>query len=215
MTDETDTTSEVARVLGDAQAGEMHWRRADGSMGEYAGPLRDLGHGIPRPDHGPGIRRALFDLAFGYVSGFPVRDILAYVFPGSFREAPVLEATADPQIATQAPAEQPQPSSGGNGTGGGLGERLRALGTGQTRSLRKELREIADEVDRTEEARDLHRADANSLLQQKDQWRDSANVAEAQVERVRAQLVRMTKSSDEGTRRHGSGLLRILDGEAS
>lgn len=37
--------------------------------------------------------------------------------------------------------------------------------------------------------------------------------ARAQVERVRAQCVRMTKSSDEKTQRHGNALLHILDGE--
>ena len=56
-----------------------------------------------------------------------------------------------PWIDAQEAAEQPHAPSGGNRTGGGLGERLRALGTGQTRSLRKDLREIADEVDRLEE----------------------------------------------------------------
>ena len=75
--------------------GEVAWRRADGTTGKYTGPIRELGQGIPRGDSGPGIRRALFDLAFGYVSGFPVRDILAYVFPGSFRAAPILEAAAE------------------------------------------------------------------------------------------------------------------------
>lgn len=38
-----------------------------------------------------GLRRALFDLAFGYVSGFPVRDIVPFVLlsllPRSAREA--------------------------------------------------------------------------------------------------------------------------------
>ena len=57
---------------------DMQWRRADGTTGEYRGELVDLGHGIPRhiPQWGP--RRALFDLAFGYVSGFPIRDILPF-----------------------------------------------------------------------------------------------------------------------------------------
>lgn len=59
--------------------GEMQWRRADGTFAEYAGILDDLGYGIPRnPSTEWGIRRALFDLAFGYVSGFPIRDVLAF-----------------------------------------------------------------------------------------------------------------------------------------
>jgi hypothetical protein len=59
--------------------GQMQWRRADGSFAEYSGPLDDLGYGIPRnPETGWGIRRALFDLAFGYVSGFPILDVIAF-----------------------------------------------------------------------------------------------------------------------------------------
>lgn len=70
-----------------------------------------------------------------------------------------------------------------------LGDRLRAL----ARAIVAEgpytagvLREFAEEADRLTEARDLYRADANALLQQKDQWRDSARAAEAQVQRARA-----------------------------
>lgn len=61
-----------------APHGDMQWRRANGTTGTYTGPLLDLGHGIPRDLPGWGIRRALFDIAFGYVSGFPIRDILAF-----------------------------------------------------------------------------------------------------------------------------------------
>jgi len=56
----------------------MQWRKADGSTGRYSGPLQSLGHGIPRPMRDWGVRRAVFDFCFGYVSGFPLRDILAY-----------------------------------------------------------------------------------------------------------------------------------------
>lgn len=59
--------------------GDMQWKRADGTIGTYTGPLDDLGYGIPRnPRTQWGIRRAIFDLAFGYVSGFPIRDVLAF-----------------------------------------------------------------------------------------------------------------------------------------
>lgn len=59
--------------------GDMQWRRADGTIAEYTGPLDDLGYGIPRnPRTAWGIRRALFDLAYGYVSGFPILDVLAF-----------------------------------------------------------------------------------------------------------------------------------------
>lgn len=84
---------------------------------------------------------------------------LHQIWPGpSTDRAEVMDVvdvlTEQAREATQAPAEQPQPASGGNRTGGGLGERLRALGTGETRSLRKGLREIADEVDRLEHDRE-------------------------------------------------------------
>jgi hypothetical protein len=128
MTDQT--TTEVARVLGDVQAGEMHWRRADGSMGEYAGPLRDLGHGIPRPDHGPGIRRALFDFTFGYVSGFPVRDIVAYVIRSSFRDGPILDAVAEEQECPQDAAQAPRDGANGGDVGSGKGEGVSTPQTG-------------------------------------------------------------------------------------
>lgn len=60
----------------------------------------------------------------------------------------VLDLVAEEaQIDGSVPAGEPQGVSGGSGASGGLGDRLRALGTGQTRSLRKDLREVADEVD--------------------------------------------------------------------
>lgn len=69
-----------------ASDADMTWRRADGTLGEYHGELIELGMGIPRRKGPHGIRRAVFDLAFGYVSGFPVRDIIPFaarsLFPG-------------------------------------------------------------------------------------------------------------------------------------
>lgn len=62
----------------------MQWRKRDGSTGEYVGPLIELGQGIPRPMRDHGLRRAIFDLAFGYVSGFPLRDILPFAFRSLF-----------------------------------------------------------------------------------------------------------------------------------
>lgn len=57
----------------------MTCSRADGTFAEYTGPLDDLGYGIPRnPRTTWGIRRALFDLAYGYVSGFPILDVLVF-----------------------------------------------------------------------------------------------------------------------------------------
>jgi len=119
MSDEQTSGGEVVRV---------QWRRADGTTGEYEGHVRDLGHGIPRRDSGPGVRRAVFDLAFGYVSGFPVRDILAFVLRSSFREGPVLEATAeevpdDPQDAqNRAQDGRSRVAAGGGGSEGAEGD---------------------------------------------------------------------------------------------
>lgn len=57
---------------------DMQWRKANGKDGTYTGPLVNLGHGIPRKLGDFGMRRAIYDLAFGYVSGFPVRDIIPF-----------------------------------------------------------------------------------------------------------------------------------------
>ncbi|WP_138945260.1 hypothetical protein [Plantibacter sp. M259] len=73
---------------------DMQWRKANGQTGRYTGPLMDLGRGIPRKMRDHGVRRAIFDLAYGYVSGFPMRDII--VFAGrSLFPAPVLTATVE------------------------------------------------------------------------------------------------------------------------
>ena len=73
---------------------DMQWRKRDGTTGTYAGPLVDLGQGIPRQMRAHGFRRAVFDLAFGYVSGFPLRDILAFSVRSLLpqRDIPTLEA---------------------------------------------------------------------------------------------------------------------------
>jgi len=176
MTDQT--TTEAARVLGDAQAGEMYWRRADGSQGEYVGPLRDLGHGIPRPDHGPGIRRALFDLAFGYVSGFPVRDILAYVLRSSFREGPVLEATAE-EVADDA-----QDARGGAVSGrGGVAAGGDGTWTAESALAGMEVTRLRDELDtaRGDVRQGEDRIDA--VINLADQWEVTQQENRAALER--------------------------------
>lgn len=62
--------------------GEVRWGRRDGTVGVYVGPVIALGDGIPRPrSRNPlfyRMQRFAWHVAFGYVSGFPVRDILAY-----------------------------------------------------------------------------------------------------------------------------------------
>lgn len=64
----------------------MRWAHRDGTAAVYVGPLIDLGQGIPRPrSHRPLIyrmQRALWHLTFGYASGFPVRDIVAFTARG-------------------------------------------------------------------------------------------------------------------------------------
>lgn len=74
----------------------MQWRKADGSTGMYEGPLLDLGKGIPRPMGAHGFRRALFDLAVGYASGFPVRDIIPFAIR-SLWPSPMLEVVIEEQ----------------------------------------------------------------------------------------------------------------------
>lgn len=66
--------------------GQMRWARRDGTVGSYIGPVRDLGEGIPRPRSTRPLiyrmQRALWHLAFGYVSGFPILDVVAFTVRG-------------------------------------------------------------------------------------------------------------------------------------
>jgi len=63
----------------DANDGEMQWVGLGGKTAKYHGPLFELGEGVPRNVPDQGVRRAIFDACFGYVSGFPVRDIAYFV----------------------------------------------------------------------------------------------------------------------------------------
>lgn len=94
---------------------DMTWRRADGSIGEYRGELIELGMGIPRNLGAHGIRRALFDLAFGYVSGFPVRDILPFAVRSLFPSRVMTVHAADVYPIT---CEVPPPGWWCSRTGG-------------------------------------------------------------------------------------------------
>lgn len=78
---------------------EMQWRKANGETGTYTGPLIHLGSGIPRRMGDHGVRRALYDLAFGYVSGFPIRDIIPFAIR-SLWPSPVqsIEVVDDPGV---------------------------------------------------------------------------------------------------------------------
>lgn len=87
--------------------GDVQWRRADGTTGTYHGPLRSLGVGIPRPMRDHGFRRAVFDLAYGYTSGFPVRDIIPFAACSLFRQR---IATAYAQTAA-GPEHQMNPAT--------------------------------------------------------------------------------------------------------
>lgn len=78
---------------------DMQWRRSNGSTGTYQGPLVDLGHGIPRRMGEHGFRRAIYDLAFGYVSGFPIRDILTFSMRALFPQ-PVLSVEMQTEEAS-------------------------------------------------------------------------------------------------------------------
>ena len=76
-------------IDGEVVMGEVTWRRANGTTGVYKGEVWELGVGIPRHLPEWGLRRALSDLAYGYTSGFPLRDIIPYclraLFPPSGR----------------------------------------------------------------------------------------------------------------------------------
>lgn len=74
---------------------EMQWRKANGETGSYSGPLVALGHGIPRKAGSFGVRRAIYDAAFGYVSGFPVRDIFAFSVRSLFPQRTLSVVAAD------------------------------------------------------------------------------------------------------------------------
>lgn len=123
-------------------------------------------------------------------------------------DVPPVEA----QIATQEPAGAPGVDSAGRGASAGLGERLRALVAGPhpdmliVRTAEEVWLAIVEQVDEVEAAYRVADAEIARLSEFHDHYR-------AQVERTRAQFVRMTKSSDEKTVRHGTALLHILDGK--
>lgn len=93
------------------------------------------------------------------------------------------------QIATQEPAGATQGGSGDSRASGGLGERLRALGTGQTRTLRKAMRAMADEVDVLVEkhARQAQTIGELQVVRER---------LTRQVERVRALITHYTSQGD-------------------
>lgn len=55
---------------------------AGGTIREIATPF-DLGYGVMRASKRYGIRRAVWDIAYGYVSGFRKRDIAYFVLTRS------------------------------------------------------------------------------------------------------------------------------------
>lgn len=63
----------------------MQWRGPRGESVWYEGPMFDLGYGIKGRHQDRGIRGLVWDLAFGYVSGFPVSHILHYALTHVFR----------------------------------------------------------------------------------------------------------------------------------
>lgn len=170
VSDETDTTSEVARVLGRTVLGL---------------------HPEPGPKRDEMIREAAEALAgAGLLRDHVTIDALNQRCQILVDKADRLRA----QIATQEPAGATQGGSGDSRASGGSCARC---GTGITLPAGDpENREMA-----------VCAPCEIAVL------KEGYMAARAQVERVRAQLVRMTKSSDEKTQRHGNALLRILDGE--
>lgn len=128
-------TSEVARVL-------IEHTRIDGIHGDcLCKHVVPLGHSFAAHQ-----AEALAEAGL-------LRDYAVNVHESCNRElGNALAMAQEAQIATQEPAGATQGGSGDSRASGGLGERLRALGTGQTRTLRKVLRAMADEADRLEEA---------------------------------------------------------------
>lgn len=114
-------------------------------------------------------------------------------YQSSVTEALAALGAAYPQIDGSVPAQEAQGESGGSGTSGGLGGRLRALGTGQTRSLRKDLREIADEADELAAAYRVADAEIARLTEFHDHYR-------AQVDAIRAAIKREAGHGDAITR---------------
>lgn len=88
-----------------------------------------------------------------------------------------------PWIDAQEAAEQPQPASGGNRTGGGLGERLRAEAEAGRVGQHARLSAIAAEVDEVEAAYRVADAEIARLSEFHDHYRD-------QVEAIRAAIKR-------------------------
>jgi hypothetical protein len=131
---------------------------------------------------------------------------------------PVHAARPATPSAPATPAVGVRTSEGATGAPGcagevGLGDAIRAHGytygvaTGP-------LRHLADRADALE--RDLDAAVQRHLASAENHGaalRTSQERGRA-IERVRAQFVRMTKSSDEKTRNHGTALLHILDGDS-
>lgn len=86
----------------------MQWRGWGDRPREYTGDLRYLGWGVPRPRAERGTwRRIVWDLAFGYVSGFPKRDIVWYVWKVSIRRPPARPLAA---IVTEIDAADVDPA---------------------------------------------------------------------------------------------------------
>lgn len=180
MTDETDTTSEVARVLGEHypdqtsyDAGDLHgcmgcgwevprprsndtddweayWAHQAAMLAE-AGLLRPSGTDHLAEDLRENTEALMQARAQVERARTAMRNPNGYFYVADLMPD-LRRALEDPQIAAQEPAGATQGGSGDSRASGGLGERLRALGTGQTRTLRKVLRAMADEADRLEEA---------------------------------------------------------------
>lgn len=192
MSDENDVMSEVARVLGE---------HADAAQGERGDATRFVSRwyctcGVsigqdwkPRAELLRAHQAAMLAEA-GLLRDQATIDALNERCRILVDEGDRLRA----QIATQEPAGGTQGGSGDSRASGGSCARC---GTGITLPANDpENREMA-----------VCAPCEITVL------KEGYGRARAQVERVRAQCVRMTKSSDEKTQRHGNALLHILDGE--
>ena len=64
----------------------VYWVRSDGRPDRARAEV-DLGNGAMRNYPRFGFRRMLWDFCFGYVSGYPVRDILAFCWHHGINES--------------------------------------------------------------------------------------------------------------------------------
>lgn len=194
MSDETDMTSEVARVLNlhasfkasaEIQDPNTPWYwECDGCDTRLV-----LSGTYGRPEVIAAL--AAHQAAMLAEAGL-LRDYVVNAHESCNRElGNALAMAQEAQIAAQEPAGATQGGSGDSRASGGLDE-------APVDPL--DVSELLSQVARLEQERDRLENEVHGLEQAKDQWRDSANVAEAQVEAIRAAITREAAHGEAITR---------------